>query len=71
MVVKIDGVEAYNANTDGLAGKTVKLAVKRGESKEMEMPISVGSREVTAFDLTSFPQPNPKQLKIRSGWLKR
>ena len=71
IVTKLDGVGIYNANFDNLAGKTVKLTVKRAEGETVEIPVIVGTREVTNYSLVPAPQPSPRQLKIRQAWLKR
>ena len=70
VILKIDGVNAQQANFNELAGKAVKLTVNRG-GKESEMPMTIGSTESIFFDLTQAPTATPAQLKIREGWLKR
>jgi predicted metalloprotease with PDZ domain len=71
VVTALDGVEAHSISFDNLAGKTVKLTVKRGEGPAQEIPLSVGTREVMSFSLASLPQPGAQQLRIRESWLKK
>jgi predicted metalloprotease with PDZ domain len=71
VVTKIDGVEIFNADFDSLAGKTVTLAVKRGEGETVEIPVAVGTREVTNYSLVPVTQPSPQQRKVRESWLRK
>jgi predicted metalloprotease with PDZ domain len=71
VVTALDGVEAHNISFDNLAGKTVKLTVKRGETPAQEIPVSVGTREVMSYSLVGLPQPGAQQLRVRESWLKR
>lgn len=70
VVLKINGEDPRSAPFGTLAGKTIKLTVKRG-SEELEIPLAVGSRDVLAYDLVEMPQINAQQSKIREGWLQR
>ncbi|HMJ08732.1 MAG TPA: PDZ domain-containing protein, partial [Pyrinomonadaceae bacterium] len=70
VITKIDGGSVQQTPFATLAGKTIKLSVTRGGS-EVEVPMTVGSRDMTAFSLVELPNATPRQLKIREGWLKR
>lgn len=70
LIIKINGGPPLQAPFGTFAGKTINLTVKRGGS-ETEIPMNVGSREVTAFSLSAMTNATPQQLKIREGWLKR
>jgi predicted metalloprotease with PDZ domain len=71
VIMKLDGTDAYIADFDATAGKTVKLSIKRGESPETEIPMTVGTREVNNFSLAAQPQPTAQQLKVRESWLRK
>ena len=68
VIVKLDGKSALGYPIDSAAGKTVKLTVIR-DGKEVEIPMTFGSRTFKAFTLVSVPNPSPQQLRIRNGWL--
>lgn len=70
LIVKVNGGPVLSAPFGTFARKTINLTVKRGGS-ETEIPMKVGSRSFTAFNLTAMPNATPQQLKIREGWLKR
>lgn len=70
LITKINGDSPQNAPFGTLAGKTIKLTVNRG-GEEMEIPMTVGSEEVTNYELVEMPQASAQQIKIREGWLKR
>ncbi len=69
-ITKIDGSPVFQAATDTLAGKEVKLTVTRG-SEEIEKTMKVGSREFESFKLEEIAGANSKQIRIRAGWLAR
>jgi len=70
VITKIDG-EAINWNRLGtMAGRTIKLTIKRGET-ESDKTMKVGSRETLSYHLVDLPHPTPRQLQIRAGWLSR
>lgn len=69
-ITKIDGAPVFQAATDTLAGKEVKLTVTRG-SEEIEKTMKVGSREFESFKLEEIAGANSKQIRIRAGWLAR
>jgi len=71
VIMKLDGTDAYTADFDATAGKTVKLSIKRGESPETEIPMTVGTREVNNFSLAAQPHPTAQQLKVRESWLRK
>jgi C-terminal processing protease CtpA/Prc len=50
-------------------GKSVKLAIKRGETDSM-VNVQVGSRTDTSYKISELSNPTPEQLKIREAWLK-
>lgn len=70
VITKINGEDARRSDFGELAGKTIKLSVKRG-SQEEELTMNVGSREFTAFSAAELPNPDAKQLRVRESWLKR
>jgi len=70
IITKINGEDARRSDFGELAGKTIKLSVKRG-SQEEELTMNVGSREFTAFSAAELPNPDAKQLRVRESWLKR
>jgi len=67
-ITKLDGQLPNDYPIDSAAGKTVKLTVVR-DDKEIEIPVTFGSRPFKAFTLVSLPNPSPRQLQIRKGWL--
>jgi predicted metalloprotease with PDZ domain len=50
-------------------GKSVKLAIKRGETDSI-VNLQVGSRTNTSYKISELSNPTPEQLKIREAWLK-
>ncbi|MDQ2746171.1 MAG: PDZ domain-containing protein [Acidobacteriota bacterium] len=70
VILKINGDDPRSAPFGTLAGKTIKLTIKRG-AEELEIPLAVGSRDVLAYDLSEMPNINAQQAKVREGWLKR
>ncbi len=70
LIVRVNGGPVLSAPFGTFAGKTINLTVKCGGA-ETEIPVKVGSREVTAFSLSAMTNATPQQLKIREGWLKR
>lgn len=69
VITKINGEDARRSGFDDLAGKTIKLSVKRGAQEE-DLTMNVGSREFSVFSMAELPNPDAKQLKIRESWLK-
>jgi predicted metalloprotease with PDZ domain len=70
VITKINGEDARRAAFDELAGKTIKLSVRRGAQDE-DLTMNVGSREFTTYSMSGLPSPDAKQLRIRESWLKR
>jgi predicted metalloprotease with PDZ domain len=70
VITKINGEDARRAAFEELAGKTIKLSVRRGAQDE-DLTMNVGSREFTAYSMSGLPSPDAKQLRIRESWLKR
>lgn len=70
VIIRISGEAPQTAEFGSLAGKTIKLTIKRGEA-ESEVSMDVGVRDFTSFSLSELPQAAERQLKIRSGWLGR
>lgn len=70
IILKINGEALQSVRFDELAGKTFKVTINR-DGTEMEMPMTAGVRNYTAFSLTDVPKPDERQLRIREGWLKR
>jgi predicted metalloprotease with PDZ domain len=70
IITKINGEDARRSDFGELAGKTIKLSVRRGSQAE-ELTMNVGSREFTAFSAAELPNPDAKQLRVRESWLRR
>jgi predicted metalloprotease with PDZ domain len=70
VITKINGEDARRSDFGELAGKTIKLSVRRGSQAE-ELTMNVGSREFTAFSAAELPNPDAKQLRVRESWLRR
>jgi predicted metalloprotease with PDZ domain len=70
VLTKINGTPVFEAQTDSLAGKEIRLTITR-EGAEIELPMKVGSRSFTTFSLAESPGASPRQVMIRDGWLKR
>ena len=70
VITKINGEDVRRSEFNDLAGKTIKLTVKRG-SQEEELTMNVGSRELNVFSTAELPKPDAKQLRVRESWLKR
>lgn len=70
VITKINGDKIAVVQFQDLAGKTVKLTVTR-DGKEIEIPMTVGSREGTEYVLIETPQATAEQLKVRESWLKK
>ena len=70
VITKINGEDAQRSDFGGLAGKTIKLTVRRG-SQEEDLTMKVGSRELNVFSVSELPKPDAKQLQVRASWLKR
>lgn len=69
-IKKINGADIKNVRFTDYAGKTISLTIKRGD-KEIELPLTVGTREIVNYEISAVAQPSQQQLKIREGWLKR
>ncbi|MGI8788838.1 MAG: M61 family metallopeptidase [Pyrinomonadaceae bacterium] len=69
VITKINGEDLQRADFGTFAGKTIKLTVKRND-KEIEIPMTVGSRDETDYTVVELPQPTAQQLKVRDSWLK-
>ncbi|MDX6613282.1 MAG: hypothetical protein QOD75_2468 [Blastocatellia bacterium] len=70
VITLFNGTDPRRALLSDLAGKTIKVKVKRGE-EEKELTLKVAAREVVSYELSEIPRPTPDQLKVRTGWLKR
>jgi predicted metalloprotease with PDZ domain len=70
VIMKVDGTPVFGAPLGTLAGKTVKLTVVR-DGAEIELPMTVGSREYVENVLAEVASPTAQQMKIRDGWLRR
>jgi predicted metalloprotease with PDZ domain len=70
VITLFNGTDPRRASQAELAGKTIKLKIKRGE-EEKDLILKVGSRDVVIYELSETPQATPDQLKVRAGWLKR
>ena len=70
VVTKVNGEVPARVAFGTLAGKTITLTVNRG-GIESEIPMKVGSRDVTGYSLADGANPSDQQRRIRDGWLKR
>ncbi|MGI8812804.1 MAG: M61 family metallopeptidase [Pyrinomonadaceae bacterium] len=70
VVTKINGTDPRQVQFQTLAGKTANLSVTRGGT-EMNIPVKIGSHDVTAFSLSEMPAATPQQLTVRQAWLKK
>jgi predicted metalloprotease with PDZ domain len=70
VIAKINGEDARRSEFNDLAGKTIKLSVRRG-SQEEDLTMNVGSREFTVFSTAELSGPSAKQSRVRESWLKR
>ena len=70
IITEIDGQPATTALLmTAQIGQTLMLTVNRaGDIKQMSL--TIGSREVSAYQITEVQSPTKEQLKIREGWLK-
>lgn len=69
VITKINGEEVQRASLGELAGKTVKMIVRR-DGRDLEIPLAIGSRDETNYALVEMPQATAQQLKLRGSWLK-
>lgn len=69
VITKINGEDVSRASIGELAGKTVKMTVRR-DGKETEIPLAIGARNETDYALVEMPQATAQQLKVRESWLK-
>jgi predicted metalloprotease with PDZ domain len=70
VITQINGTDPRRVAQGELAGKTVKLTIKRGEEVR-DLTLKMGARDVVNYNLTELSRPTPAQLKIRTGWLGR
>lgn len=70
VITKINGQSAVGFPLQSLGGQTAKLAVTRNGG-EIELSMTVTTREVVNWNLVSVPTPTAQQIRIREGWLKR
>ncbi|MGD9629268.1 MAG: M61 family metallopeptidase [Pyrinomonadaceae bacterium] len=70
VITRINGDSPYDAPFNSLAGKEIKLTIQRG-GEEIELPMTVGSREFMAYSLGETAAATPAQLAVRNSWLKR
>jgi predicted metalloprotease with PDZ domain len=70
VITRIDGQSVIGFPIQNLAGKTAKFTVDR-ESNEIEIPVKIGTSDVTSWQLIEERNATPQQQKIRAGWLKR
>jgi predicted metalloprotease with PDZ domain len=70
VITKINGEDFQRVSFGELAGKKIKLTIKR-ENQEREISMNVGSRDETNYVVSELLQPTTQQLKIREIWLKR
>jgi predicted metalloprotease with PDZ domain len=69
VLLKVNGSPLQAVQLNTFAGKAITLTVRRG-SNEIDIPITVGVRNVENYSFASVPQPSELQLKIREGWIK-
>ena len=70
LISRINGEAPQTVQFGALAGQTIKLTVKRGES-ESEATMDVGARDFTSFLLSEDEGASQRQKSIRAGWLKQ
>lgn len=70
IITKINGEKPSRASFQTFAGKTINLTVTRN-GIDSEIPMNVGSSEVTSYSLKAADNITPLQSKVRAGWLKR
>ncbi|MEO7539810.1 MAG: PDZ domain-containing protein [Pyrinomonadaceae bacterium] len=70
VIVRVDGTPAQQVSLFSLTGKTINLDIERGGTA-VKLPMTVGSRDNTGYNLAAISAASPKQIKIREGWLKR
>jgi predicted metalloprotease with PDZ domain len=70
IITRINGGEPRSANFSDFAGKTIKLVIQHN-GNETEVPMNVGSREGTSYQLVDLTNLTQQQKNIREGWLKR
>jgi len=70
VITMINGTNPRRVAQGELAGKTIKLTIKRG-GDEKDLTMKMGSRDVVNYHLTEMARPRADQLKTRNGWLTR
>ncbi|MEP6947458.1 MAG: PDZ domain-containing protein [Acidobacteriota bacterium] len=70
VITAINGETPSRAPFATFAGKTIKLTVNR-DGTESEIPMKVGSEDVSTYSLKDAGNITPQQSKVRDGWLKR
>jgi predicted metalloprotease with PDZ domain len=70
VIQTVDGQSVRAVDFEKLAGKTLKLAVKR-DGSDIEVPYTVGSRATNSYAISDTPNPTSEQRKVRESWLKR
>ena len=69
VITRINGDAPMRTAFGTFAGKTINVTVERSGA-ESEMPMKVGSRDVTGYNLVEMSGATPQQKRIRDGWLK-
>lgn len=70
VILTIDGTQIRNVDLDSLAGKAVKLGIRR-EGGDIVLPMTVGSQTEAFYDAADMPNMTPEQKRVRDAWLKR
>ncbi len=70
IIMKIDGKPVAGFQIGSLAGKTASFTVKR-DGGEVVLPVAVGSRAFTNYNLVANPNASPQQMTVRNAWLKQ
>jgi len=70
VIMKIDGKPVVGFQIGSLAGKTASFTVTR-DGGEVVVPVAIGSRAFTNYNLVASPNATPQQMTVRNAWLKQ
>lgn len=71
VLTRIDGSDILRLGAlDDRIGQSVALTVIR-DNRELEIPLTIGSREDKTFSLIEAGKLTPAQLRVREAWLKQ
>jgi predicted metalloprotease with PDZ domain len=69
LITKINGRDPRSAPLGSFTGKTIQLRINR-QGKDIDLPITVGSRTTNDYKLTPVSQATAEQLAVREAWLR-